>query len=1119
MGGRQMARDTTSDARSRQLLEAISDVQAIYIGGEESAYASFDRLLGILLDITDSGYGFVGEVVGTGDGINPWLRTWAMTDISWDEASRALYQQSGQKGVMEFTNTELIFASVLQTHKPVIANGPGLKVRLPSGHPAMHAFMALPMMSGDELLGIAGVANREGGYDAELAEFLTPLTNTIGAFIKARRLDEAAKGTQARLEHSESRYALAIEGTGAGVWEWNADEETLYWSKRLLDLIGLPETYQPQTSKAGLDFMHPGDRERYQAAIWRHLENGTPLRERLRIRHTDGRWLYVESHGQAEKVEVGSPRRMVGTLVDVSEIADAESRALKARLTAEVAINSARMGRWWLSIDDGVINMDHRYAALIGRPDLVHKPFSLDQMRALILEEDREALAESKAKALKSADGRISAAFRVVRPDGELVWLQVDGAVSRRDENGAPKEMTGIAADQTPLRRAEQEATEHRRLYELAIQGSDLTVFDLDFKTDKLFASPGYYQMTENLAPTSARGITDFLAVVHPDDLASVQKILREPIHEAGHSGPHKRTLVFRLRHRQGHYIWVEGVGEILCDETGRPERISGTLRNITDRMIMEEEARRAGLRAQMALRVAGLGIWELEFKTGLLRMDATLATLLGQPELANVESSDTMLLDHTHPDDKDEVRMLTDSLVRGDSEQTVLEQRILNLSGDAVWIRAFVRVVDRDERGYPIRLIGIIQDLTEQKRAEDTLKAALARAQAASEAKSQFLANMSHEIRTPLNGVLGIAQLLALTDLNERQTEFVQTIRSSGRALLSIIEDILDLSKIEVGKLKLVKRPARPADVIEETVHAHTPEADRKGLPLKLNQSPDVSAMAMIDANRLRQVLSNLLGNAIKFTESGEVCIDASITSKGMVRVEVRDTGPGLSESVQKRVFGRFEQADMSHSRSHEGSGLGLAIAHELVLLMGGEIGVDSRVGQGACFWFEFPAPAATPSEPDQDTASVSPKRTFKTALRSKRILVVDDQRVNRDVTAEMVRQGGFQPVVASSGGEALALLRSQTFDAVLMDLHMPGMGGEEAIRRIREGKAGAPNTPIYVVSADATVESRERVQALKVEGYFSKPVELAALVAALDSVHASHMSDGAGDHRDADC
>lgn len=1106
-----MARETTSDARSRQLLEAISDVQSIYIGGEQSANASFERLLEILLEITGSDYGFVGEVVGVGDGVNPWLRTRAATDISWDDASRALFKGGGQEGVMEFTNTELIFASVLKTREPVIANsakGEPLKVKLPAGHPPMYAFMALPMMSGDELLGVAGVANREGGYGAELAQFLTPLTNTIGAFIKARRLDEAARASQDRLEQSESRYALAIEGTGAGIWEWDSEAETLYWSKRLLEIMGLPETYQPPTSKAGLDFMHPADRERYQTAIWRHLEDGTPLRERLRVRHTDGRWIYVESHGQAETVKSGTARRMVGTLVDVSEIAEAESRALKAGLTAEVAVDSARMGQWWYRLDEDVLTLDKRCAALLGRPDLEENALTLKEFQSLVEVRDRSQVVQTLNKALASQDGRISVAYRVVRSDGDLVWLQVDGAVIRRDDAGQPLEMTGIAADQTPLRKAEQEANEHRRLYELAINGSDLAVFDLDFLADRLFASPGYYEMTGNPQPTNQRRIADFLEAVHPDDLAAVQKTLREPVIDPGAAGPHKQHQVFRLRHRDGHYLWLEGVGEVLCAPDGRPKRMSGTLRNITEKLRIEQEARQAGLRAQMALRVAGLGVWELDVASNALVMDAAMAAILGAPDMASQTIRREDMMAFLHPGDEAVVHEQVAQIFTGQTEQLVLEHRIINAEGQNTWIKVFIRVVDRDEHDLPTRMMGIVENLTEQKAAEEALKTALARVEAASEAKSQFLANMSHEIRTPLNGVLGIAQLLALTDLSDRQKEFVQTIRSSGRALLSIIEDILDLSKIEVGKLKLVKRPVRPADVISETVQAHTPEAERKALPLKASIAPELSRLAMIDANRLRQVLSNLLGNAIKFTDKGEVRLEARLTDQGLVRVDVHDTGPGMNETVQKRVFGRFEQADMSHSRTHEGSGLGLAIARELVTLMGGHIGVTSQSGQGACFWFEIPAPIANHEDAAQEVSQARPTVSSKVIHQDKRVLVVDDQKVNREVTAEMVRQGGYEPILAASGGEALDLLQDEHFDAVLMDLHMPGMGGEEAIKRIRAGEAGQSGVPIYVVSADATVETRSRVQSLDVEGYFSKPVELQALVSALNALAPDAMA-----------
>ncbi|WP_375549813.1 PAS domain-containing protein [Oceanicaulis alexandrii] len=1099
-----MADDTTSESKSRRLLEAISEVQAIYIGGDEDAHAFFQRLLDILLDITDSEYGFVGEVVGAGDGVNPWLRTWAMTDISWDEASRERY---GASGVMEFTSTDLLFASVLKDSQAVIANaapGETLDVRLPDGHPPMTSFLGLPMMSGEELLGVAGVANRNGGYDPDFPDFLKTLTNTMGAFIKARRFEDAARSVQQKLAHSESRYALAIRGTGAGVWEWNADDQTQYWSPRLKSILGFPPGYEPPASRLGADFVHPEDLPRYRETLRSHMISGEPFQLRVRLRRADGAWITVNCHGQAERDRDGVLRRMVGTMVDVSDLADAEDNALKARLTAEVAISSANMGRWLYSVDEEAIHLDARFAALIGRSELGGKSFSLSELLSLTVPEDRDRLVSDIASALDTPSGRLSVSHRIIRTDGEVVWLQVDGAVIRRDEEGRPREMTGIAADHTPLRKAEDEANELRRLYELAITRSDQAVFDIDFKADQVFASPGYYEMLGHPQPSATRRMTDFLQAVHPDDLSDVQRVMREPDLDESGEGPHKQNLVFRLRRADGGYLWIEGAGEVVCDSEGRPERMSGTLRDITERRRIEQRAREAGVRAQMALRVAGLGVWELDVPQNTVRVDETLASILGAPALADGLRDPEELFSLAHPDDVELAHRLFDSLLTEAADQLVMEHRVITPSGAVVWIKVHIRVTDRDEDGAPSRIVGIVEDLSQQKAAEDTLKSALARAEAASDAKSLFLANMSHEIRTPLNGVLGIAQLLALTDLTERQKEFVQTIRSSGRALLSIIEDILDLSKIEAGKLNLVKRPSRPSDIISETCQAHTPEAARKALALTVNLAPELSGISMIDANRLRQVLSNLLSNAVKFTDAGTVHVAAMRFEGDVLRVEVRDTGPGLSETVQSRVFGRFEQADMSHSRSHEGSGLGLAIARELVVLMDGRIGVDSRVGEGACFWFEIPAPPANVDDAPVETMAsdrlIRPDGADDDTHM--RVLVVDDQPVNLDVTAEMVRQGGCHPVVAASGREALDLLQAERFDAVLMDLHMPGMGGEEAIRRIRAGEAGASGVPVYVISADATLETRTRVGALDVDGYFTKPVEMQALVEALNGL-----------------
>lgn len=1097
-----MANDTTSDSKSRRLLEAISEVQAIYIGGDEDAHAFFQRLLDILLDITNSEYGFVGEVVGPGDGVNPWLRTWAMTDISWDDASRAMY---GSSGVMEFASTDVLFASVLKNRKAVIANaGPddSLDVRLPHGHPAMTAFLGLPMMNGDELLGVAGVANRPGGYEADFPEFLKPLTNTMGAFIKARRSEDAARRAQAQLAHSESRYALAIRGTGAGIWEWNAADQSQYWSPRLKEMLGFPHDYTPPTSRLGVDFVHPEDLPRYQSTLKRYMISGGPFELRVRLKRADGSWVAVDCHGQAEQGRDGVLRRMVGTMVDVSALADAESNALKANLTAEVAIGSANMGRWWYSVENEMLNLDGRFAALLGRPELEGRSFPVSEMLSLTIPEDRDKVMSAITEALDSKSGRLSLSHRVVRADGDVIWMQVDGATIRRDEKGRARELTGIAADHTPLRKAEEEANELRRLYELAIAGSDQAVFDIDFQVDRVFASPGYYEMLRHPQPTSLRRITDLLEAVHPDDLPAVQRIMREPDLNGGEAGPHKQHLIFRLRRSDGAYRWIEGAGEVVCDAGGRPLRMSGTLRDITDQRRIEQEARQAGLRAQMALRVAGLGVWELDATQANVRVDETLAGILGAPRLAQGLKDPEELFDLAHPDDVAEAQSKFEALLTGHVDQQIMEHRIIRPSGAVVWIKVHIRVTDRDEAGAPLGIVGIVEDLSQQKAAEDTLRNALARAEAASDAKSLFLANMSHEIRTPLNGVLGIAQLLALTELNDRQKEFVQTIRSSGRALLSIIEDILDLSKIEAGKLSLIKRPTRLSDVISETCQAHIPEAERKALDLSVTLAPELSRIAMIDANRLRQVLSNLLSNAVKFTDTGSVRVEAMLLDDDLLRVEVRDTGPGLSETVQQRVFGRFEQADMSHSRSHEGSGLGLAIARELVTLMSGRIGVSSRLAEGASFWFEIPAPLA--SVDDDPVETTAPTASFRSIADTgdMRVLVVDDQPVNLDVTAEMVRQGGCQPVLAASGREALDLLQSERVDAVLMDLHMPGMGGEEAIRRIRAGEAGAAGVPVYVVSADATTETRARVSALDVDGFFTKPVEMGALVEALNGL-----------------
>ena len=368
-------------------------------------------------------------------------------------------------------------------------------------------------------------------------------------------------------------------------------------------------------------------------------------------------------------------------------------------------------------------------------------------------------------------------------------------------------------------------------------------------------------------------------------------------------------------------------------------------------------------------------------------------------------------------------------------------------------------------------------------------------RADAATRAKSDFLAMMSHEIRTPLSGVLGMLHLLLDTPLSERQRHYAETIRESGEALLGILNDILDFSKMEAGKLEL-----QPVDFDLEGVVASVTtllgsKAQEKHIVLEGRLAADVPRALRGDAGRLRQVLLNLVGNAIKFTDAGAVRVDvARVDDHPTLRFAVADTGIGIPEDAQQRLFQEFSQVNHSSGRRFGGTGLGLAISRKIIGAMGGEIGVDSVKDRGSTFWFTVAFDLAV-----GDVTPEAPHTQVPRAEVPLRVLVAEDNRVNQEVAAGLLRQCGHQVEVVADGRAAIEAVRAGTYDVVLMDLHMPGIDGFEATRKIRGLSGGKGDVPIIALSASSLRDSAERARAAGMNAHLVKPINPAALAAAL--------------------
>ncbi|MFN3682913.1 MAG: PAS domain S-box protein, partial [Fimbriimonadaceae bacterium] len=607
---------------------------------------------------------------------------------------------------------------------------------------------------------------------------------------------------------------------------------------------------------------------------------------------------------------------------------------------------------------------------------------------------------------------------RVLRVDGTLGWFHTVKVPVRLPGSDEPL-VLGVCIDITEQKMAHEALLHAEGRYRQLLENSDFAVFELSPVGICTFASSGWERLL-GYPPADVQGhhIGEF---VHPDDLVGPDGLL------AGLDGRRFHGAECRMLHKDGSIRWHRMFGSPLLDADGRVVGVLCGTTDITEQRIAEEEAAKRLDLLTKTNEAARIGTWEVDLLQGTIEWSPITRKIheVGPDYVPELEKAIEF---YVEGEDRETIRGVFFRAVK-EGEPYDVELRIVTATGRERWVRAVGYPVF--ERGQCRRVYGTFQDIDDRKRAEEALRAAneqlqqailaanemAVQAEAASRAKSEFLANMSHEIRTPLNGVIGMLGLLQDTDLAPDQKRYAEVARSSAESLLTVINDILDYSKIEAGRLELESTPFDLQEMLDDFATVMGVRAFQQGLEFACGLDPGVPNRVVGDPGRLRQILTNLVGNALKFTHSGEIGVRGSLAGKDgewvRVRFEVRDTGIGIPEDKLDALFDKFTQVDASTTRRYGGTGLGLAISKQLAELMGGSIGVRSRLGEGSTFWFEVRL--------QRDEAQAQAQPPFD----GQRVLVVDDHATNREIVAAALRSWGLVPVEASDGAEALRLLQ----------------------------------------------------------------------------------------------
>lgn len=938
----------------------------------------------------------------------------------------------------------------------------------------LRALCGFPIRQGSHTLGFLGfdqVGSVRDWHRAR-AESFGMLASLIGSSLERAKSERLAGDAKERLRRGQMFANI-------GTWEWNIATGDLFWTERIAPLFGYPTGELETSYENFLGAIHPEDRQLVMDAVDAAVNRGAPYDIEHRVVWPDGTVRWLSERGAVVRDAEGEALTMLGVVQDIHDRKMAELGLTERQRKLEEAQSLALLGNWRADFESGSLTWSDQVYRIFGYdPGAI--TVDIERFYTAVHPDDLPSLREDLERAKET--GRHDLVHRIIRPSGEIRYVH-ELANAGVNDQGELMWLAGTIQDITERVESERQLRETEARFAFAVEGAGDAVWEWDVASGKMVLSDTYEPMLGfsqgELSPT----INGWVEQVHPEDLGEVQQQLQTCMGGGGQ----QLSIELRMRCKSGHYKWVLCRATVAEKSTsGEPRRLIGIHSDIDERKANEQTLQ---IFKHVVNSVAD-GVLVFDFEGRIQLASPAASRIFGHSTSAMKGNSISMLLaEGLYPEWRSHLR----SYVIG--EESGLLNRQVELTGkrsdgSEFPIEVAVNDIQLEKTRY---FVSLVRDITERKRAQEDLIIAREEADRANQAKSDFLSSMSHELRTPMNAILGFGQLMQYDDhLPDEHNESVTEILRAGEHLLALINEVLDLAKVESGNIDLSLEPVALQPIIDECLTLVTTMVEKRHIKINVRSVQQTAVRA--DRVRFKQVLLNLLSNAIKYNrEGGQVTVDTELAPDNRLRVRVSDTGPGIAEAKLAELFQPFNRLDAEAS-DIEGTGIGLTITQRIMDMMGGSVGVDSELGVGSTFWLDLPLESASEDESENGTDVLETRvsGTCSTSSTAQTVLYVEDNPANLKLVTQILgRLPHLRLLTAHTASLGLELAQARNPDLILLDINLPGMDGYQ-VMDVLKADANLKNIPVIAVTANAMPKDLERGEAAGFVEYLTKPLDV---------------------------